>query len=298
MFLKKDKNINDNIISIEKIESIQQELNYIRQDLINTYYLNLEIYKNQLYLLKDLNLFKDKKSEIKLIAESERASDSSDCQYPEATLDGMIRNPSFTNRILELYGKEASLLDIGCGAGGIVFDALMGGITAFGIDGSDYNKKTGHGYWSIIKNNLFTCDATKKYYFEKEGKPYKFKVISSWECLEHIPEQIVPKFLNNVFLNLDSDGIFIGSISRLPYEKNGVIYHTTLQDETWWREKFREQGFIFETNNFSPFCIQDFCRGTGSGWQDLHTNYIKHPENGIIFVAKISTYNNSTPGIE
>ncbi len=276
----------EKLLKKDKIKNIQQEICYIRQDLLNTYYLNLEIYKNQLYLLNDLNVLKDNHCNIKFFAEKDCAAESNDCKYPEATLDGMTRHPSFTKRIIELFGEEASLLDIGCGAGGIVFDAIMQGIVAFGIDGSDFNKKIGHGYWSILKNNLLTCDATKKYYFEKEGKPYKFKVISCWECLEHIPETLIPNFLNNVFQNLDKDGYFLGSISKLPYEKDGIIYHITLKDVTWWKSKFNEQGLSFQTHSFTPFLIQDFCRGTGLGWQDLHTNYIKYPENGIIFVAK------------
>ena len=269
-----------------EIQDIKQEIQYIRQDVINNYYLNLEIFKNQIYLLKDLNTFKEFTSNIKFYSESDCAYNSNDCKYPEATLDGLIRKPLFTNKIKSIFKENASLLDIGCGAGGIVFDALMQGIPAFGIDGSNYNKKTGYMYWSILKNNLLTCDATKNYYFKKSDEPFRFKVISSWECLEHIPEKNIPNFLKNIYQNLDSDGYFIGSISKLPYEKDGIVYHVTLKDNTWWEDKFRQCNFKILNIEDSPFELEEFCRGTGRGWQDLHTNYIRNPENGILFVAR------------
>ena len=271
-----------------EIQDIKQEIQYIRQDVINNYYLNLEIFKNQIYLLKDLNIFKEFTSNIKFYSESDCAYNSNDCKYPEATLDGLIRKPLFTNKIKSIFKENASLLDIGCGAGGIVFDALMQGIPGFGIDGSDYNKKTGYMYWSILKNNLLTCDATKKYYFKKNEEFFKFKVISSWECLEHIPENNIPDFLFNIYQNLDDDGYFVGSISKLPYEKDGIVYHVTLKDNTWWEDKFRQCNFKMLHIEDSPFEFEEFCRGTGRGWQDLHTNYVRNPENGILFVARKS----------
>ena len=36
----------------------------------------------------------------------------------------------------------------------------------------------------------------------------------------------------------------------------------------------------------SPFSLENFSRGTGYDYQDMHTNYIENPQDGILFIAK------------
>ncbi|MBQ6534468.1 MAG: class I SAM-dependent methyltransferase [Opitutales bacterium] len=225
---------------------------------------------------------------VKLCAEAPLALDSNDTLFPESTLEGVARKPRFTNKIKEIFGESASLLDIGCGGGGVVYDALASGVPPYGVDGSDENKKLQSGYWSVIPGNLLTADATKPFHFEKGGQRIKFKVVSSWECLEHIPEGALAGFLDNVFANLDDGGYFIGSISRMPYEdrEKGVVYHVTLKDKEWWKAKFEDSNLEFLEISETPFIVSDFCRGVGLGWQDAHTNYLKNKDDGILFVAK------------
>ena len=200
----------------------------------------------------------------------------------------IFTTPFHADEFAALVPDDALIADIGCGGGGIVYDAVANGILAYGIDGSDENKKMQTGYWNVIPNNLLTADATKPFYFRKNDKPIKFKVVSSWECLEHIPEESVFGFLDNVFNNLDDDGYFIGSISRMPYEdkEKGIVYHVTLKEKAWWKSKFEEANLRFLEIEDTPFAISDFCRGIGLGWQDSHTNYIKNEDDGLLFVAQ------------
>lgn len=216
------------------------------------------------------------------------ALDSNDYKNPESTLDGALFKPNFINKIKELYA-DASLLDIGCGGGGLVYNALFAGITAYGIDGSDYNKKRGLGYWAVDEGNLLTCDATKPFYFTNDNDDiHHFTIISSYECLEHIPEHSVNKFLLNIYNNLSNDGFFIGSISKMPYfnEKTGIIYHITRKDDKWWKEQFQHAKLTMIDIDNSPFSPENFSRGIGFDYQDTHTNYIKNPHDGLLFVAK------------
>lgn len=263
--------------------NIDERLTSIEHNCFNNRSILEEIVKTQILNHHDLFI---KDNNIKLVSTTNYAKNSNDNIFPESTLDGVLRKPRFSKKIIDIYGDRASLLDIGCGAGGIVYDALMAGITAFGIDGSTANKDLQNGYWPILPKNLLTCDATQPFHFTSNDSIFKFKVISSWECLEHISEENIKGFLDNVYANLDNDGYFIGSISRLPYEHNGIVYHVTLKDTEWWIQKFEDSNFEWLDIENTDFKYSDFCRGIGMGWQDLHTNYIKNKEDGILFVAK------------
>lgn len=264
---------------------LQQQLSRIEYGVHINYLILDEIIKNQ--ILSDYGKEFDTHG-IKFRTDYPEAFDSNDNKFPISTYDGILRKPQFSQKIKNLYGDMASLLDIGCGGGGIVYDAISHDIIAYGIDGSTANRRMQHGYWAVLKDQLLTCDACKPYNFEKDGLQFRFKVISSWECLEHIPETEVFNFLQNVYNNLDDDGYFIGSISRLPHfnENTGVVYHVTLKDKNWWAEKFKQSNLEFMEIKDSPFEYSDFCRGIGIGWQDEHTNYLKNSEDGILFVAR------------
>ena len=275
-------NTTENSDRILNILGLCQAINH--RDVYNTQGLLNELLNNQIRLNKH---FLNINNNIKLETNYPSAQDSNDNLFPESTMDGAIVKPRFINKIIQLFGKDASLLDIGCGGGGIVFSAIDQGLTAFGIDGSLQNKKLQNGYWQILPNNLLTCDATKPFCFKNNNDYFQFSVISSWECLEHIPEEKIKGFLDNVYNNLCNNGYFIGSISRMPYEnkEKGIIYHVTLKDENWWSEKFNEAKLKLLKIEDSPFDFSDFCRGIGMGWQDIHTNYLKNNEDGFLFVA-------------
>lgn len=261
-----------------------QSINH--RDIYNTQGILNEILNNQIRLNKH---FLNINNNIRLETNYPVAEDSNDNLFPESTMDGVIGKPRFINKIIQIFGVNASLLDIGCGGGGIVFSAIEQGLIAFGIDGSAQNKKFQNGYWQILPNNLLTCDATKPFSFiQNDENKFKFSVISSWECLEHIPEAEVKNFLDNVYNNLDDQGYFIGSISRMPYanDETGVVYHVTLKDKEWWSKKFNEANLELLKIEDSLFEFSDFCRGIGIGWQDIHTNYLENKEDGILFVAK------------
>lgn len=287
-----EKNLNLYLSSVQKSEeqlsNIKDKVDNIAFHSFNGFYILKEVFKNQILSFCDsINTPHETGIYPQLNATVPYAKNSNDYLFPESTMDGAIRKPRFTKKIKSLF-PNCRLLDIGCGGGGIVFDALMNGIIACGIDGSNQNKKLSSGYWAIDKNCFFTCDATKPYHFTINNKKFLFNIICSWECLEHIPENLVQGFLNNVHENLSDNGFFIGSISKMPYfnEKTGVVYHCTIKERKWWEKQFLMANLeMIEIEN-SPFEYTDFCRGIGIDWQDMHTNYIDHPEDGILFISK------------
>ena len=220
-----------------------------------------------------------------LICTKNIASDSFDNIDPESTFEGLVSRPLFVSACERITKKERlSFLDIGCGAGAIVFDFIKRGHIAIGLDGSDACKILDKGYWNYIKH-LHNCDATKDFKFIVENNTaLNFDVISMWEVFEHIPEELCSSVLVNIYSNLADDGLFVGSISRLEYVNatSGIPYHVTLKDPAWWECLFAENGFEFIN---SEFRFEEYCRGVGNRYQDLH-NYNTHPENGFHFTAK------------
>ena len=73
--------------------------------------------------------------------------------------------------------------------------------------------------------------------------------------LEHLKEEDVPKFINNILDNLKPGGFFVGSINTTKDERvleNGekIILHQTVQPEGYWRntilKNYDVRGYPFE----------------------------------------------------
>ena len=217
------------------------------------------------------------------------ASDSNDQIFPESTMEGVVRPSLFVKHCINMLGKNINVLDIGVGAGGLVYEFFNQGVSVVGIDGSNHCSENGLGYWPLLKKQLFLCDATQTFNFyteQQEKTKLYFDLITSWECLEHISEEDVGQFLMNVSSNLTMNGFFIGSISTLPYiGEQGVVYHQTVKDKDWWTEKFLSQNLKLLSPSEHSFNERFFFRGNGPTFQDPH-NYFSDPGAGFHFVAK------------
>ena len=62
----------------------------------------------------------------------------------------------------------------------------------------------------------------------------KFDIISAWEVIEHIAENDLISFFTHISNNLNSGGIFCGSISQKEEVLEGYKLHQTVWDELTW----------------------------------------------------------------
>ena len=218
------------------------------------------------------------------------AVESNDHHFPWGTKNDNTRCPRFVKASESLFpGKRLSYLDMGCSGGGVVFDFLVAGHDAFGLEGSDFSMKTQRAEWRIIPNALKTADITKSFEITKcETKSQaQFDVITMWEVLEHIPELALPSLLSNIKRHLANDGVFVGSVALQDDIVNGVSYHPTVKPKNWWHEKFREHDFeVFE---YELLSAADHCRGTGNG--PLDPNFQQNPEKGFHITLKHRKHN-------
>jgi Methyltransferase domain len=214
------------------------------------------------------------------------AFDSRDHVSPDSTTEGIVRPTLFVQDCIKVLGKEIKSLDLGTGAAGIVFEFLMNGVMAVGIDGSDFCRKNKIGYWPLLPGNLFTCDITKPFSFLTTGdqSQFKFDVITMWEVLEHLEADRLKALFQNVTRHLSTQGYFIGSVSLVEYnDAQGNPYHLTLKPREWWRTEFERFGLDLLDEH--PFIEKTFPRGNGPRYQDFH-NYHYVPEDGFFFVAR------------
>jgi hypothetical protein len=213
------------------------------------------------------------------------AEGSNDHLVPESTQEGIARPNAFISHCIDVLGTQRPLLDLGTGAGGLVYEALMQGLLAIGLDGSDHCRRRRIGYWPLLPDNLLTCDATKPFRFvDRTGATLRFGLVTMWEVLEHLPEADLPQVLANIRAHMDQDAWFMGTVSLLEYTgADGTPYHVTLRPRAWWQDTFRAAGL--EMVEEHPFNARLFYRGNGPRFQDFH-NYFSHPEEGFHFVAR------------
>ncbi len=219
---------------------------------------------------------------INLTTQHPICEDSNDHLFPESTAEGTGRHPRFVNTCEQHFQHPIDYLDIGCGGGGLVFEFASHGHQAIGIDGSNHCKKGNIGFWPILSENFFTCDATQPFTLKNNNNAQTFHVVTMYEALEHIPESSLDGLFENIHRHLDDNGFFLGSVSLLEYRDGDVVYHVTLQPKTWWEEVFARNGLKFTDDH--PFDFLDHYRGVGRGYQDPH-HYAKNPETGFHFVA-------------
>ena len=124
--------------------------------------------------------------------------------------------------------KIKSFLDIGCGKGGMVFNAINKGLFARGIEG-DVNSIP------IDCPIIYNIDYRKSYLnFSK-----KFDLGWSIEVLEHIPE----KYLSNVFKDFKNCKYVVFTAAPPGWGGEG---HVNEKDEIYWLKKFSDEGFDFD----------------------------------------------------
>lgn len=144
--------------------------------------------------------------------------------------------------------RNVSYLDLGCAGAAIVEAMLNKGHNAYGIDGSDAQKKQGLNSWGRIPERLFNADITEPFHFieEETNKKFKFDVISAWDVMEHLYEDRLPGFCENIKNNLDPDGFFVCGIAD--FEDEG--YHVTLHNKEWWINMFDQNGLKLISDDF------------------------------------------------
>jgi 2-polyprenyl-3-methyl-5-hydroxy-6-metoxy-1,4-benzoquinol methylase len=211
---------------------------------------------------------------------------SNDHTHPWGAKNDNTRSARFCRAIERHFRRNLVALDLGCSGGGLVFDFLVRGHLAIGLEGSDYSLRAQRAEWRVIGPWLRTCDITKPFELHdtRTGRRQAFDVVTMWEVLEHIREDDLAAVFHNVVAHLREDGLFVGSIALGDDVVDGVSYHPTVRPREWWRATFAAAGLsMIEPTMFD---VADFCRGTGNGPMD--PDFAVDPARGFHFVARLA----------
>lgn len=178
------------------------------------------------------------------------AFDSPDHLCPVGSISDNFSSAGLIDEVINYFdNKKITVLDLGCAGGQFVVDFINKGHDAIGLEGSSHSLNgTGKFNWDKYFNkNLFLCDLTEEYQLYENDVPLKVNYIHSEEVFEHIAEDKLDFFLQQIRKHLKDDGICSFGIS--------MVHHvTTVGDKTywlhqsvfpscWWKNKLIENGF-------------------------------------------------------
>lgn len=148
-------------------------------------------------------------------------------------------NKHFNNYINCLFNRKISVLDLGCGGGKFIHDVIEDGNLGIGLEGFQRYEINKIAEWSKIPENLKIINIAKSYQILNEHDQFiKFDIITSWEVLEHLFEDEIDTFLQNIYNHSHQETFIFLTISFRP--DNG---HFTIKPLQWWLEKFQNNNF-------------------------------------------------------
>lgn len=200
-----------------------------------------------------------------LFAKKRIAYDSKDHLQPWGTAKDNTICPAFVDKITKKYKFKINFLDLGCAGGGLVKEFYDKGHLAIGLEGSDFSQKSKRAEWSIIPNNLHTCDIIENFYLTQSNfEKIDFDIITAWEVLEHIKEIDIPKVLTNIYNNLKIGGYFICSISGAH-----EFHHETVKSPEWWAIKLNQSYFSIDMDMWK-YIHPDWVRDNTNSQNSFH----------------------------
>lgn len=193
---------------------------------------------------------------------------SPDHIHPKGTMTDNTTHSGFNWKVFNLL-KSVRLMDLGCSGGGLVKSIIDDGGFAVGIEGSDYSKNRQRAEWATIPGNLFNADITHPFtVLNDDNEQVKFNVITAWEVLEHIPDEDIDAMMSNIDRHLESDGLFICSISQARDHWEGYDYHVNIHPEAWWHDRLNKLGWTVRQDVFN-YINPDWVRGPMNGMQSF-----------------------------
>ena len=124
-----------------------------------------------------------------------------------------------------------SMLDIGCGPGGMIELARSKKIDAYGIDGDFSIERLGLEKYVTLHD------------YTKGASSFNKQVDLVWSCefVEHVEEEYLPNFMKDFQL-----GKFV-IMTFAPVGKAGH-HHVNCNTQEYWIDKFKQYGFLYDAN--------------------------------------------------
>ena len=196
-------------------------------------------------------------------------------------LDGHYNFTAILKPTYDLIQKQfnvTSMLDIGCGPGGMVEYSNYIGVYSVGIDGDESVKKD--------KDYILIHDYTLGELELNET----FDLVYSTEFLEHVEEKYVSNFMPSF-----QKGKYV-FCSAAPPGQSGY-HHVNCKPKEYWIEKFNEYGFEYDEENtkkISDTSDDRVVKTNGMFFRNMNTIIVTNNRKPFIIAKDLIDVNTST----
>lgn len=125
---------------------------------------------------------------------------------------------------LDIVPSGSTLLDVGCGRGEVVREALGRGIDAWGLE---------------IVPELVTDRVTQGSITDIHSEPMEY--VCCYDVLEHLAPSDVPRALDELW-RVATKALFITTNDNRAQRK-GIELHLTRKPREWWEAEFEKRGY-------------------------------------------------------
>jgi len=133
--------------------------------------------------------------------------------------------------IIDLF-NPATVLDVGCAKGFLVYALEQNGVEAWGIDASEYAVENAE---EAVRDKIALGMAEKLPYDDNF-----FEVVTILDVLEHIPERNVAKTIKEL-LRVAKKHVIVRVVTKdVPGDLD--TSHETVKPKEWWEEQFIKHG--------------------------------------------------------
>ena len=161
---------------------------------------------------------------------------------------------SLAKKINETFPDIKYVLELGCGAGNLAshYRNLNSEVIYVTLDINSDIINNG----LINPNTHFTVFTDRPYQLMKDNIPLQFDLILSYEHFEHIPEEKIICFLNNIKKHSHKDTTIVATSAIITRDVHPITW-----DKEKWREILDKEGFILLENqilepSITPFNFQ------------------------------------------
>jgi cyclopropane fatty-acyl-phospholipid synthase-like methyltransferase len=152
-----------------------------------------------------------------------------------------------------------TMLDVGCGPGGMVKLARKLGIEAYGIDG-DFTVNREGNYFTIHDYTTGPSPLGDQ----------KFDMVWSCEFVEHVEEKWIPYYIKDFQR---------GNFVVMTFSPKSGHHHVNVKPESYWIETFEKYGFHYDKNMTRQIKEVSTMNTTG---KFITKQFVK--QNGLCFV--------------